>query len=121
MMSRKRFMILALVFGLAAIPAFSCLTPQQAFAMASDSCCLIMNQHCSERMPQAARSCCESGKQDSQPYLSTTAKWQGPEAQPGALPVSNSVVLLSPELATSLLNLNSPPQGSSVKNSVLRI
>jgi len=123
MMSRRRFTILALVFGLAAIPAFSCLTLQQTFTMASDSCCLIMNQHCKERMPEAARACCEAGNQDGQPYLSTAAKWQLAKAQVAGLPVRDPGALAPPDVGSSTLTQlsASPPRSSPGQSTILRI
>jgi hypothetical protein len=123
MMSRRRFAILVLVFGLAAIPAFSCLTPPEASEMASDSCCVAMNQRCSERMPQAARSCCVSGREDGQPYLSTAARSELVKAHLEAVPVRIAFALPAPEFAASLFIpfSISPPGSSPGANSILRI
>lgn len=123
MISRKRFAILALVLGLAALPAFSCLAPQPASGMVQDACCPIVTQHCDGRMSQAAKACCEAGDQSGLPYLSTAEPPQAPKAHADGLPVGGSVVLPSPGPLSSALTLYSvsPPRSSPGATSILRI
>jgi hypothetical protein len=122
-MSRKRFAILVMVLGLAAMPAFTCLAPQPAAEMSRHSCCPIVAQHCDGKMSQAAQTCCQASDQSGLPNVSAAEQYQPPKAHTDGLPVGGSVVLPLPGLSSSSLTFYSvsPPRSSPGASSILRI
>jgi hypothetical protein len=105
-------------------PGLSCLVPQQLFGADKSDCCRQMGDRCGSMNTSSPKSCCQSPRQGSQPFVSSTSHLQLDSAPSmgAVLPMTPSTAVLDVKNSVPNAELfHSPPVSPPEAVSVLRI